>query len=223
MSDDTTRRRLLESAGEVFASKGFDASTTREICQRAGANIAAVNYYFGDKQRLYAQCVHHAHCMRVEEVPLPEWAEGTPPEVKLRGFIHSMLERMLYTQRPAWHLELMLRELARPTEACAEVVEQYIRPMADTLSGILQEMRPDHSPEELFPVGCSIVGQCLFYHVHGVIAERLIGAEAYQRLTIERLAEHIADFSLAALGFAPPWHAPGHAAARPIPSEAGSK
>ena len=47
-----TRQRVLEAAGEVFAERGFRAATVREICQRAKANLAAVNYHFGDKERL---------------------------------------------------------------------------------------------------------------------------------------------------------------------------
>jgi AcrR family transcriptional regulator len=50
-----TKEKLFLAAVAVFAEKGYKAATVREICRRAkGANNNAVNYYFGDKARLYA-------------------------------------------------------------------------------------------------------------------------------------------------------------------------
>src|SRR5690348_5410533 len=141
MSDDT-KRRLLEAAGEVFAERGFDSATVREICDRAEANIASVNYYFGDKQRLYIDAVREAQCTRMEQVPLVECDTAAPADERLRTFIHTMLSHMIYEERPAWHRGLMLRELSHPTAACAEIVEDYIRPMAEQLNRILVEMLP---------------------------------------------------------------------------------
>ena len=205
MEPDPTKNRVLDAAGKVFAQKGYESATVREICDLAGANIAAVNYHFGDKQRLYIAACVEAQCVREGAVPLPEWGPNTPPTDRLRDFIRTFLRRLLEEKRPAWHRELMLRELANPTEACAHVVEDYIRPMAGILSGILAELLPPGtSEEEIFPIGFSIVGQCLFYHVNQPIASRLMGEEAYARLTIDQLAEHIARFSLAALGYEEP-------------------
>src|SRR5579863_8760694 len=56
----STRERLLETAGEIFAEKGFDRTTSKEICARAGANIAAVNYYFVSIEELYADVLEEA-------------------------------------------------------------------------------------------------------------------------------------------------------------------
>ena len=54
------RLRLLLAAESVFARKGFDGATVRDICDLAGMNVAAINYHFGDKERLYIETVRHA-------------------------------------------------------------------------------------------------------------------------------------------------------------------
>ena len=65
-----TRRQLLEAAGAVFAEVGFRNATVREICRHAGANIAAVNYHFGDKETLYAEVLRYAQGRALEKYPL---------------------------------------------------------------------------------------------------------------------------------------------------------
>src|SRR5215471_9832943 len=59
--DATTRRRLVEVAGEVFGEQGFDRATGKEICRRAGVNAAAVNYHFDGIEGLYIAVVREAH------------------------------------------------------------------------------------------------------------------------------------------------------------------
>jgi AcrR family transcriptional regulator len=49
----TTRGRLVQAARRIFAEKGFDAASVREITAAAAANLGAVNYHFGSKQGLY--------------------------------------------------------------------------------------------------------------------------------------------------------------------------
>jgi AcrR family transcriptional regulator len=134
------KSRLIESAGELFAEIGYDAVGVREICQKADANVAAVNYHFGDKRGLYIACLRHAQSCRVDELTPPDWPSDFSPADKLRAFVRAMLESKLESSRPRWHLELMLREMVRPTDACREIVEDNIRPMAETLAGNMQEL-----------------------------------------------------------------------------------
>jgi len=51
-SSADTRQRLIEAAANLFANKGFEHVTVREICKASNANVAAVNYHFGDKAGL---------------------------------------------------------------------------------------------------------------------------------------------------------------------------
>lgn len=197
---EQTRDRLLEAAGEIFAEFGYRAATVRDICQRGKANVAAVNYYFGDKLALYIAAVERAHCTTaglINVVWPPDWT----PQQKLMVFIRQWLEQQLAEDRPSWHMRLMLREMADPTAACVKLVEAYIRPMAETLRGIIHELVPgDLAERQGWMIGFSIVSQCLFYKVHRPIAELLVGREEYAHFNIPLLAEHITRFSLAALG-----------------------
>jgi AcrR family transcriptional regulator len=196
---DATQQRLLEAAEEVFAEKGFKAASIRKICHRAGANIAAVNYYFGDKERLYIEAVKYAHRGCTEGMPFPEWAPGTPAAQKLRDFIRVMVTRMMQPQSPA-STQLMMRELAQPTAACAEVVREYIRPIAEKLGQILAELLRESTERTRFLVAFSIVGQCLFYRTHRPVAAMLVGEEEFQKYDVELVASHITAFTLKALG-----------------------
>ena len=77
-----TRQRLIEAAGEVFAERGFRAATIRDIVERAGANIAAVNYHFGDKENLYVEALS-ASCHQKEALPCSPDDGRTPGDGRI--------------------------------------------------------------------------------------------------------------------------------------------
>lgn len=196
---DETRQKLLEAAGEVFAAKGFQAATVREICSRAGANLAAVNYHFGDKEQLYIAAVRHAHSAGTGQ-PNGHWPPGTPAEDKLRRYVKHLLRNMLQSNKPAWHAQLIFREMFAPTGACVELVEADIRPAMKTLLDIIDELVPPETPaEDRHMVAFSIIGQCIFFHADNRVAELLVGEEEYRGYGVEKLSVHIAGFSLAAI------------------------
>jgi len=198
------RQRLLEAAEEVFAAKGFDGATIRDICDRAGMNIAAVNYHFGDKERLYMECVKHAHACSSAGAQLPEWEPGTPPVEKLRVFIRTMLRQMHGPVR-ASSLQLMMREMANPSPAAEAVVAQFIRPMAHGLYAIVTEMFPDLPEKTRLMIAFSVVGQCLFYRQNRKVSELLFDKERIETLDLESVTEHVSKFTLAALGQGSPY------------------
>lgn len=82
-SDQSTRQRLLEAAGQVFAAKGFEAATAKEICRLAGTNTAAVNYYFGGINCLYVavvdearrRLINHDEMMAILSSKLDAWSK----------------------------------------------------------------------------------------------------------------------------------------------------
>ncbi|MBI4325205.1 MAG: CerR family C-terminal domain-containing protein [Chloroflexi bacterium] len=196
-----TRQRLLEAAGEVFAEVGFRAATVREICQRAGANVAAVNYHFGDKQRLYLEVLRYSYRLALEKFPLESGLPaGAPAEERLRAFVRSFLLRIFDKGRFAWRGRLISREMVDPTGALDALVQEEIRPQAEALSSIVRQLAGDAASEEFIrSCGYSIVSQCVFYHHCQPVICRLFPEQRFDRQEIERLAGHITRFSLAAL------------------------
>ena len=197
-----TRRQLLEAAGAVFAEAGFRNATVREICRRAGANIAAVNYHFGDKETLYAEVLRYAHGRALEKYPpLLDVAADAPPERKLRAFVLSLLLRIFDKGPTAWHGKLMSREMIEPTAALDSLVEERMRPMAGQLWQIVADIlaRPLND-ERVRLCAFSVVSQCVLYHHCRPVVSRLFPKEeALDAAGIERLADHITRFSLAAM------------------------
>jgi AcrR family transcriptional regulator len=197
---EVPRLKILAAAGPVFAENGYQSATVREICRRADVNVAAVNYYFGDKERLYTETVRQAHRHLVEQFPMPTWPTNAAAEARLRGFIHTMLTRMIGDESTPWEQRLMLREVLQPTAACRDLAEEYFRPHFEMLLGVLAELLPVGTPaHKLRQTGFSIVGQCLFYRVSSSVVEMLTPDAELGDFTIEHLADHIAEFTLAAI------------------------
>jgi AcrR family transcriptional regulator len=201
ITETSTKNRILMAAGPIFARKGFDAATVRDICDVAGVNLASINYYFGDKQQLYIDTVFLAREMRVQHAPFPEWTGDTAPEEKLRGFVRSILKRLVAMESVPWQVHLLMREILQPTEACRQLVEEYFRPVFVTLLDIVDQLAESTLPNfKRQQIGFSIIGQCIHYRLaSGIMSILLSESEYREHYDLEELTNHITDFSIAAI------------------------
>jgi AcrR family transcriptional regulator len=198
--DRETRERLLRSAAHLFADRGFKKVTVRDICRAARANVAAVNYHFGDKGGLYREVLQLAtDTIRATSEAARAAGEGRPPEDRLRRYIQVSLSRVTESSNASWIARLINREMADPTPAFDALVEQGVRPRIDDLSAIVTEL-----------IGCSAgddrVARCVasihaqwMLFVPNPIASRLRTKLQLRSENIDRVAEHISEFSLAGI------------------------
>lgn len=190
------RQRLLNTAGEVFAEHGFRAATVREITERAGVNLAAINYHFSDKAELYASVLRAAHCKAMECL-VPD-AQG-PPRERLRAFVAAMLTFLLDPARPPWQNRLLARELADPTPALESIMDG-MRARSERLKTILRDLAGADLPtEKLALMCCSIMGQCIHYSQSRTVIERIHPVLDGIHERIDALAGHITEFSTPAV------------------------
>jgi AcrR family transcriptional regulator len=196
--DAGTRAKLVDAAGKVFAESGYRGATVREICARAGVNIALVNYYFGDKLELYAEVLRESIGSMKNEIRVLE--SGLPPEQAIPDLIRATLQRMFRADRPGWYYQLMVHEMAQPTPALANVINETMRPIYDrfrTLIGEMLRLSPDDDTVRF--CAHSVIAQAVHY-AHSRYANSLLWPEL--ELTperVEQIGTHIADFSLAYL------------------------
>jgi AcrR family transcriptional regulator len=200
VSEENTRDKILNAAGEVFAEQGFEGATIRAITDRAGVNVAAVNYHFRDKAELYTRVVVDACSARAAWREVIAEAPDSPEE-RLRSLIYHFLQYLLDPDRAAWKRRLMAREMANPTSALDELVEKNIRPLRNEfLLPTLRELTGGKlSSRQLSLISISVMGQCHYFLQGQPIIERLNPDFKIGRPEIAEIAEHIARFSLAGI------------------------
>jgi AcrR family transcriptional regulator len=202
--DTETRDRLLQAGERLFADRGFRKVTVRDICRAARANVAAVNYHFGDKLGLYREVLQVAiDAMRGTNDEARKAGAGQAPEEQLRRYIAIFVRRVLTPGNDTVH-KLLNREMTDPTPALDTLVEQGVRPRVEYLSGLIADII-GCAPTDQRVLRCvaSVQSQTLSY-LPNPIAARLGFANKPTAANLRDIASHITEFSLAGI------HAVGH-------------
>ena len=196
---------MLKAAREVFSQHSFQGATVREICRRAEANVAAVNYHFGSKDKLLAEALNFAPLAALQASNVKADA---CPEIRLRIFIHDFMLMLLDEKNPSSQCQIMARELADPTPALDQIVREAIAPMHQFLGKLVREIVGNVGDARIGKTELqrnvhSIIGQCLYYRHSQPVLQRLHPKLRYKHKEIAAIAKHIADFSLAGIGRLP--------------------
>lgn len=206
-SPTSTRSRLIAAASELFAERGFAATTARDIAKRAEVNLAAAHYHYGSKKDLYlavlrAQFATIARTLRERGGSRPraelDHLDREGLRVMLRRRIAVMLENLLGPP-PSLHGALMQREMADPSQALPVIVQEFVQPMMEETQRIVARLEPKLSPAELRRCVLSIVAQGVFYRLAMPVVLPVLGYEAYPEGFAPSLADHITEFSLGGL------------------------
>ena len=196
-NSEQTRTRLLEAARATFSQLGFQGATVREICRRAEANVAAVNYHFGSKDGLLSEALNFDP---LKDMQLANVDAAKCPAIRLQLFIHEFMSMLLDEKNASSQCRIMARELADPTPALDQIVREAIAPLHDFLGKLVIEVMDEKiNKTALHRHVNSIVGQCVFYSHSYPVLQRLHPALRYSQTEIKAIAEHVAEFSLSAL------------------------
>jgi AcrR family transcriptional regulator len=198
-----TRQRLLGAACEIFAAKGFWKAAITDICKKANANTAAVNYYFGNKEALYVEAWRYAFEKSLKAHP-PDGgiSSDAPAQERLRGRILSIMRRVI---DPSSHsFDIIHKEMANPTGLLARVMRESMEPLQKGFASTIRELLGEKATEQQVRLcHMSIFSQCF----GPMLRERHRKKSPQSPPTcseplfedVEALADHITRFSLAGI------------------------
>ncbi|UCF32987.1 MAG: CerR family C-terminal domain-containing protein [Phycisphaerales bacterium] len=196
-----TQARLLDAAGRLFAAKGFQETSVREICSAAEANVAAVRHHFGSKGGLYRTIVLRSHQGLLEHDPLPRFRDGDDPAAALGRAIEHLLRVTLVrrTGHP-YAGQLFAHELRSPTAALDELLEKFLKPLRAEFARIVAALLQDaDSPRLRGHCTTFVIGLCVFHELGKEPLKRFGFPPPQRESDVPRLARLVTQFAHAGI------------------------
>jgi AcrR family transcriptional regulator len=197
-----TREHLLEAAGHVFAQKGFERTTAKEICELAGTNTAAVNYYFGGIESLYAAVMEEARnrIFSVREIGLAI-AGKSSPEAKLEAALNVVIKSLLGPVSSSWALQMFGRDMVTPSPTTYSAKEKLLLPGARMLRELVGELMGLPQDHPAVARGCMTLMApiCILILGDRRIMKRALPSLGLAAEDASALARHMVDYALAGL------------------------
>jgi len=169
---EASRARLLRSGLRLFARQGFAKTSTRELAEAAGVNIAAISYYFGDKAGLYRAVFFEPMGSPHDDIARYNSADLSLAQA-LAGFYAGFLEPLKQGDVARLCMKLHFREMLEPTGLWQEEITHGIKPMHDALLGVLcRHFGAAQADDDLQRLAVCIAGLGVHMHVgHDVIQQ----------------------------------------------------
>lgn len=199
---EASRERILHAAIRLFALQGFKNTSTRDIAKAAKVNVAALNYYFGDKAGLY-RATFSSFSPQLNPTPGQSSHDiqgfsrpGIPLAQAMHEFLTEFLKPLAVGELFLWSMRLMYREMVEPTGIWREELEKNIKPLHAAMQRLLcrefDRLRPDADIERLshaiFGMAVHVI---IGYDVIMEVSPHLLRDQA----AVQQMADRIAVFA----------------------------
>ena len=192
---EDTRERILLASQKLFAEKGFDATSVRDITTEARCNVASVNYHFGGKDNLYLETFRSmVAVLRDQRLSvLDELMVRTPPpslEEFLESFAEGFINPLVDDTRGRQFMALVSREMFDPRLPHDVFVSEFIHPIMERSLTALEAFGPPLDANDARLCIMSMVGQLL----HALRAHKLFTRHDHAQMVPVSLADYVPHF-----------------------------
>lgn len=189
-----TRTAILDEAEALFADKGYDATSLRMITSNAGANLAAVNYYYGSKEALleavYARRIGRINDERLSLLnAVEEQANGKPvsAEKLVEIFVKPPLQMTHEDDTGGENfIRLLGRSYLEPSRVLQDKVQLLYKEVTQRFNTAFAKSLPELSVEELY---------WRLHFMIGVLAYCMTGTDMMRMISSSNI-EHSDDIDL---------------------------
>jgi AcrR family transcriptional regulator len=198
------RNRLLDVAEKLFSERGFADTSIRDITAEANCNVAAVNYHFGSKDKLYTEVWRHNLLLlrnnqlaSIEKV-MSENQDALRLEDLLKSFAETFIGSLVDETRSNRLLKLMMREMLDRHLPPDMFTDEVIKPTLGAMQKALLKTCPGLQQSQIALIVFSIIGQL----IHAVRIRTMFRQSNRDELLIFDLSEivdHIIKFSAAGI------------------------
>jgi AcrR family transcriptional regulator len=197
-SADSVRHRLLDAAEKLFCEKGFEGTSVRDLTSEANCNVAAVNYYFGGKDKLYLEMFKRQMQAIVELQGQTIEVHLAGPNPNLEDFIRAIVTPPLtaaYEKKTQGQvMRLMVREVLSKSMQGEKIIDDFRTQMMDKMVSALIRLMPELGMEQ---------ARLAFSSIESLNLHPFLFIEHYftmiDGLTFERLVDHIVHFACAGI------------------------
>ncbi|MBQ9825216.1 MAG: TetR/AcrR family transcriptional regulator [Solobacterium sp.] len=198
-----TKEKVLKAASRVFSENGYKETTVRMISEKAGVNVASVNYYFGDKEQLYLEVIRFWAKDAFRDFPAEALSSGDlTPEEKIRQFIYYTLLCLLGKDGKGTGFgRLMALEASiSPSGVVHQVITETIQQPTEQLYKAVSQMLSTDDEDRIKAYTAAIVGQTVYFYLAKDLISDLFGIRMpASKEEIQKLGGYLADFAIKAV------------------------
>jgi AcrR family transcriptional regulator len=194
---ELTARRIVETAGALFAAHGFAETSSKAVAREAGVALTSINYHFGSRSGLYQAALSEAHRRMISLSELREIdACGLPAANKVTRLIDTLVAAA--GSETGWAARMVAREVLAPSSHLHVLWTEDVQPKVTIVLRFLSEVTgiPLGDPA-LVRCLLSVVAPCLLLIVAGPGVPGPV--HTVRNMAKDELATHLRSFSLAGL------------------------
>ncbi|HBM17443.1 MAG TPA: hypothetical protein DD381_14035 [Lentisphaeria bacterium] len=200
-----TKRKILTAAAHEFALNGYNGATIRDICRRAGVNLASINYHFKSKESLYKEMFEFLFCETEKENVFDKESYESFSEWRyvLRKWVENIILDIIQKNplsEAKW--KIFGWEIQDPSSIFPSICETFLKPRLSILASHFRKVLPDDTSEDdIYIRVFSVISICVFYFRDREIIKTVFPGRNFVSEQIEKIIKNITDVACMGISY----------------------